>query len=172
MLWELSRIHPGLPREAVVPALAPKHSCPHGGWGGSSPAAASATHSFSQPALGQARGLLLPPLWGSRPSLKPAPLGPPSSLLPGSFPNPHWSLGLLAPRRASWVPPLPSARACLLLKQPNWLLVDFEGGWTDTPLPLTLRLKSQDLTVTFTRPWVYSNTWDSTGNGLIHLGIM
>ena len=109
---------------AVVPALAPEHRCPHGGRGGSSPAAASAPPSLSWPAPsrsdGISRGLLLPPLWGSRPSLQPAPVGPQSPLLPGSFPNPHRSMGPLVPGRVSWGPTLPTARACPLLKQPEW----------------------------------------------------
>ena len=71
---------------------------------------------------GISRGLLFPLLRGGRPSLQPAPLGP------GDFPNPHWSLGPLAPRRASWVPTLPSARACPLLEQPDWLLAGSVDG--------------------------------------------
>ena len=53
------------------------------------------------------------------------------------------------------------------------VLAGSAGGWPETPLPLTLRLKSQDLTVTFKRSF-YCNTFhrDSTGNGLIYLRIL
>ena len=129
---KVSCIHPGVAPGAVVLELAPEHGCPHGGRGGSSPAAASAPPSLSWPVPGKSdgipRALLLPPLWGSRPSAQPAPLGGQIPLLPGSFPNPHWSLWPLAPRRASWVRSLPSARACPLLKQPDWLLAVSTGG--------------------------------------------
>ena len=46
---KVSCIHPGVAPGAVVMELAPEHGCPHGDPGSSSPAAASAPHSLSQP---------------------------------------------------------------------------------------------------------------------------
>ena len=70
--------------------------------------------------------------------------GPQITLLPGSFLNPHWSWGL---RRLGEHPPRHLLELVLCSNSPNGdnkVLASSAGGWPDTPLPLTLKLKSQD----------------------------
>ena len=120
---KVSCIHPGVAPRAVVLELAPEHGCPHGDRGSSSPAEASAPPSLSQPGqIGSLEACCFHLYGAADPPLQPAPLGP------GYFPNSHWSLGPVASRRASRVPTLPSARACPLLKQPDWLLAGSVDG--------------------------------------------
>ena len=158
------------------PGLGPRARCPHGGQGSSSPAVTSAPPSLSRPAPGRSDGspgaccFHLSGVANPLCSLHPWDSRVLSCLLPFWILIGFWGLWHLDEH-----PPSHLLEPALCSNSPSGdtkVLAACVGGWPDTPLPLTLRLKSQDLTVTFTRPWVYSNTWDSTRNALIHLGII